>query len=54
MPHGYAEYAAENAEVKAWADAAGFVVSTNLAGDEVYKVFNEQIPTNWEELRYLY
>lgn len=53
MPHGYAEYAAENAEVKAWADAAGLVVSTNLAGDEVYKVFNEQIPTNWEELRYL-
>lgn len=52
MPHGYAEYAAENAEVKAWADAAGLVVSTNLAGDEVYKVFNEQIPTNWEELRY--
>ncbi len=45
QPHGYAEYA-----VKPF-DAA--VSSTNLAGETVYKVFNNKIPMNWEEKRYL-
>ena len=53
MPHGYAEYDASNTQIKAWASKASLVASTNLAGESVYKVFNEQIPTNWEELRYL-
>lgn len=53
MPHGYAEYDASNAQIKSWASTAGLAASKNLAGDNVYKVFNEQIPTNWEELRYL-
>lgn len=44
-PHGYAEYAN--------APFAGAVKSKNLAGDEVYKVFNNRIPMNWEEFRYL-
>ena len=44
-PHGYAEYKQSPFE--------GAVASTNLAGQTVYKVFNNRIPTNWEELRYL-
>ena len=44
-PHGYAEYL--NAPYE------GAIKSTNLAGDEVYKVFNNRIPMNWEEFRYL-
>ena len=42
-PHGYAEY--KNAPFK---DAKS---SENEAGQVVYKVFNECIPMNWEELR---
>lgn len=45
VPHGYAEYAA--------APMQGLQSSVNLAGETVYKVFNEQIPMNWEEQRYL-
>ena len=45
QPHGYAEYKT--------APFDGAVSSTNLAGDTVYKVFNNCIPMNWEELRYL-
>lgn len=44
-PHGYAEYAyAPDSETEA---------SNNLNGESVYKVFNNQIPTNWDELIYL-
>lgn len=42
MPHGYAEYAQ--------APAQGMTASQNLAGETVYKVFNDLIPMNWEEL----
>ena len=45
QPHGYAEYASE--------PFAGAIKSTNLAGQEVYKVFNNRIPMNWDEFRYL-
>ena len=45
QPHGYAEYKESPFE--------GAVSSTNLAGDTVYKVFNDRIPMNWEEFRYL-
>lgn len=45
QPHGYAEYKESPFE--------GAVSSTNLAGDTVYKVFNNRIPMNWEEFRYL-
>lgn len=45
MPHGYAEYAE--------APATGLTLSKNLAGEDVYKVFNNRISTNWEEFRYL-
>lgn len=51
MPHGYAEYSADNAEIKAWADAAGLKTAENRAGDTVYKVFNNCIAMNWEEIR---
>lgn len=44
-PHGYAEYAEE--------PFAGAKSSQNLAGETVYKVFNNRIPMNWEEFRYL-
>lgn len=44
-PHGYAEYAE-----KPYDEA---VSSQNLAGDTVYKVFNNRIPMNWEEARYV-
>lgn len=44
-PHGYAEYLT--------APADGLTASTNLAGQTVYKVFNNRIPTNWEEMRHL-
>ena len=44
-PHGYAEYKESPFE--------GAVASTNLAEQTVYKVFNNRIPTNWEEMRYL-
>lgn len=43
--HGYAEYKEEPFD--------GAIKSTNLAGEEVYKVFNNRIPMNWEEYRYL-
>ena len=45
QPHGYAEYL--NSPFN------GAVSSTNLAGETVYKVFNNRIPMNWEEMRYL-
>lgn len=44
-PHGYAEYTVAPVE--------GMTQSTNNAGDTVYKVFNDKIPMNWEEFRYL-
>ena len=44
-PHGYAEYLEAPYE--------GAEKSANLAGEEVYKVFNNRIPMNWEEFRYL-
>lgn len=47
MPHGYAEYAQDSAP------ATGLTLSKNLAGEDVYKVFNNRISTNWEEFRYL-
>lgn len=43
MPHGYAEYKE--------APVAGMKSSTNLAGETVYKVFNNCISMNWEEQR---
>lgn len=42
-PHGYAEYKE--------APVSGMVKSRNLAGQEVYKVFNDCIGMNWEEQR---
>lgn len=45
MLHGYAEYAE--------ALAAGLTLSKNLASEDVYKVFNNRISTNWAEFRYL-
>ena len=45
LPHGYAEYKV--------APADGLVAGTNNAGETVYKVFNNKIPMNWEEFRYL-
>lgn len=44
MPHGYAEYATSATP------AEGLKTSKNLAGQEVIKVFNNQIPVNWSEL----
>lgn len=44
MPHGYAEYSVDAAP------AEGLKTSTNLAGQTVIKVFNNQIPMNWSEL----
>ena len=49
VSHGYAEYK----EGYLTGDAASLTVSTNIAGDRVVKVFNNAIPTNWEEFRYL-
>ena len=48
-PHGYAEYA----EGYLTGDAASLSASENLAKTQVVKVFNNAIPTNWEEFRYL-
>ena len=45
QPHGYAEYLNSPFD--------GAEASTNLAGETVYKVFNNRIPMNWEEMRYL-
>ena len=45
-PHGYAEYKT--------APMAGLKASTNLNGETVYKVFNNLIPMNWEEQRYVF
>lgn len=50
QPHGYAEYTAANGAAAPFDNAKK---STNLAGKEVYKVFNNRIPTNYEEFRYL-
>ena len=50
QPHGYAEYTAENG---AKPPVEGAAVSENLTGELVYKVFNNLIPMNWEEYRYL-
>lgn len=50
QPHGYAEYTAANGTAAPFANAKK---STNLAGKEVYKVFNDRIPMNYEEFRYL-
>lgn len=44
-PHGYAEY--KNAPYE------GAMSGTNEKGDRVYKVFNDRIAMNWEELRCL-
>ena len=44
-PHGYAEYKT--------APVSGMTKSKNLAGIEVYKVFNDCIGMNWEEQRNL-
>ncbi len=46
QPHGYAEYKEAPFE--------GAVQSENLAGEQVYKVFNNRIGMNWEEQRYLF
>lgn len=45
MPHGYAEYKEE--------PFAGAVKSKNLAGKDVYMVFNNRIPMNWSEYEYV-
>lgn len=45
MPHGYAEYKT--------APAKNMTASKNLAGQTVYKVFNNCIGMNWEEMRYV-
>lgn len=50
QPHGYAEYTAENG---AKPPVEGATASENLAGEQVYKIFNNRIPMNWEEYRYL-
>lgn len=50
QPHGYAEYTAENG---ANPPVEGATVSENLAGESVYKIFNNLIPMNFEEFRYL-
>lgn len=47
-PHGYAEYAASYG-----APYEGAVLSTNIRGESVYKVFNNKVPMNWEEQRVL-
>lgn len=44
MPHGFAEY------TESTAPAQGLKTSKNLAGQTVVKVFNNQIPMNWNEL----
>lgn len=48
-PHGYAEYAVGYLT----GDAATLSASENIAGEQVVKVFNNAVPTNWEEFRYL-
>ena len=48
LPHGYAEYAESYG-----APVAGATLSENRKGEQVYKVFNNRIPMNWEELRCL-
>lgn len=48
-PHGYAEYASGYLT----GDASSLSASENLAGEQVVKMFNNAIPTNWEEFRYL-
>lgn len=48
-PHGYAEYKAGYLT----GDAANYTTSKNIAGNDVVKVFNNAIPTNWEEFRNL-
>ncbi len=50
QPHGYAEYTVENG---AKPPVEGATVSENLAGESVYKIFNNLIPMNFEEFRYL-
>lgn len=48
-PHGYAEYAANPLP-----DAQpALVASKNFAGQTVYKVFNNRIPMNWEEMIFM-
>ncbi len=44
-PHGYAEYKVSPMD--------GLTLSKNNSGQDVYKVFNNKIPMNWEEFRYL-
>ncbi|MCQ2742211.1 MAG: extracellular solute-binding protein [Bacilli bacterium] len=44
-PHGYAEYSVAPAE--------GLVASESRGGTAVYKVFNNEISMNWDELEYL-
>lgn len=48
QPHGYAEYLADDDHPAPFDNA---VKSKNEAGDDVYKVFNNRIPMNWEETR---
>ena len=47
-PHGYAEYAESYG-----APVEGMTTSINTSGQTVYKVFNNRVPMNWEELRIL-
>ena len=48
LAHGYAEYAESYG-----APVAGAALSENRKGERVYKIFNNRIPMNWEELRCL-
>ena len=48
LAHGYAEYAQSYG-----APFEGATLSENRKGEQVYKVFNNRIPMNWEELRCL-
>lgn len=49
QPHGYAEYL-ENPMPEA---SPALTASVNFAGETVYKVFNDRIPMNWEEMIFL-
>ena len=48
LPHGYAEYSQSYG-----VPVEGATLSENRKGEQVYKVFNNRIPMNWEELRCL-
>lgn len=46
-PHGYAEYTVDYAKANGM---GSLKTSTTLEGEQVVKVFNDQIPMNWSEL----